>query len=227
MPFYLIIMKSITITQINIGDYIMFDRLTDFFSSNAGYIIGGSIVIGSFLYLFYPFSSDAFPASSFNIIFILLLLGFALGVGFAIRDIMWFFGVVPIVPPNDPPNYIKNLYKKFYPLKEWECIPRHFDFYDEHKKFLDNQKGRIVEFYHRTGFLKDYCTSVGSNGLIASLFLFTKGLSGLIRGNMTLLCSNSFDFWLSVFLLIISLALILLGWLNAAIQIQLLFKYRI
>jgi hypothetical protein len=84
------------------------ERFYEFFRANTGYIIGGCITIMTFLFII----NVEIPANP-NIVYALIGFGIALGVGFAIRDLASFLGIVSIVRNQEFPRLYVQIYNLF------------------------------------------------------------------------------------------------------------------
>jgi hypothetical protein len=172
------------------------------------HIIGGASVILSFLYLFANLSIPIDLSTPE----VLLFVGIAYVVGYTIQDTL---GLTPIINSSivvRPGAFLKWLYKK-WARTEWE-VAKNFDIYREYVQMYIHLNFEQTTAIERIIFLKTIGNSTGSNWLVASLLLGIKGLN----------TPTTFNISLAVSAFIISVILILLGWLQGLQAIKALFE---
>ena len=153
------------------------------------YVIGGTTVILSFLYLFNCLSSDELPLA-----YSLFGAGLAYVVGYAIQDLCCLVGLVTMADYFEPNCFVKRLYRRFT-REDWCPIER----FDTHgltlQSILVRQKQRTSLFLsewspsgklvppwgHAHWFPQSFC-SCGSTVLAKPIgAAWISGLRGLQR----------------------------------------------
>lgn len=178
--------------------------LRNFLARDLLYIIGGTCVIASFLYLF-----DRLPEEQPPIPYLVILAGVAYAIGYAVQDSMSF---LPIVTSRhiDDPGKLSRCYYWCFTRREWMPVSERVDFPKDYYRAVDNMSEREIEEFRRLITLKHIGTSIGSNLLVAFVFLFARYFSAY----------EEFDAWIAFFSLVLSIFLIVQSWVKGLQQTQ-------
>ena len=171
------------------------------------FIIGGASVILSFLNIFFipPKPTDLTTP------IVLLFTGIAYVIGYIIQDTL---GLTPIINTSivaKPGAFLKWLFEK-WARTEWR-VAKEFDVYHEYIQLYIHLTPEQSAAIERIIFFQTLGNAVGSNWLIASLLLGVKSIISPISFNIALAIST----------FVISVLLILLGWLQGMQAAQALF----
>jgi len=185
---------------------------TKFFFRDVMYVLGGSTIIISSLYVYGKFSFEKEP----SITLYALVLGFAYAIGYAIQDIFTLPNIIRTKANLSPNTFMKRIYNWF----EREEIPfpeLNNKQYEDAKTWLyeKNEVSRFQDDHERIEALKHVGTTLGP--------CFT--LSGLILLFLPLLKKFvCFDIIVILAALFFGISLIVLGWLKVTQQAQYLLK---
>ena len=183
---------------------------TKFFFRDVMFVLGGSAIILSFLYVY-----DRLPSKEPSIGVYALAVGFAYALGYAVQDIFTLFRVVRAkagVPPN---SFAKFLYWLFERRKvEFPNFKN--DQYENAKYWLyTDGPQRFRDDHERTESLKQIGTTLGPCVALSGLLLL---LLPLLKKYMC------FDIVVTLAVLLLGISLFSLGWLKVTQQAQYLLK---
>lgn len=170
------------------------------------YILGGGSLIFSILYYF----NIALPEKleSYQIIF---GAGIAYVLGYIIQEII---SLTPILTTSHfkPNRFVRWLYKRFSnnDLSKDLNMTNLEAFFTIYPSLSDRQ----IEQIERTITLKHVGSTMGANWLVSSLFTLLKALESY----------SSFDIFMAIGLLLLSLFLIFLSWIKGAQQMQIFYE---
>ena len=172
------------------------------------YVIGGTTVILSFLYLFNCFSSDELPLA-----YSLFGAGLAYVVGYAIQDLCCLVGLVTMADYFEPNRFVKWLYRRFT-REDWCSIER-FDTYGAHLAIYTRETETAdLAIFERVVSLRQVGATMGPCSLVSAVFLFVRVYSS---------CQaywRCFDFWLAGFAVVLGIGLVCLSWLKGVQQVK-------
>ncbi|MBL7146890.1 MAG: hypothetical protein ISS76_21815 [Phycisphaerae bacterium] len=179
------------------------------------YIIGGSSVITSFLYLF-----DRLPNENTPLAFYLLGAGIAYMIGSSLQDLFSILKVVTTGPVEYPNKIIRGIYQRFTGEKWTEL--KEFDpskVRTALRSILKNNEARAAS-YERAISGMILSTTMCPCTLVSSLLIFLKWLAS---------CS-SFDLAVALMSFFLSVGMFTLAWLRATqvtrIDAEVLNEYR-
>lgn len=178
--------------------------LRNFLARDLLYIIGGTCVVASFLYLF-----GKLPEKQPPIPYLIILAGVAYAIGYAVQDSMSFF---PIVTSRhiDGPGKLSRCYYLFFTGIKWETVSERVNFPEDYYRAVDNMSERKIEEFRRLITLKHIGTAIGSNLLVSFAFLAIKYFSEC----------KPFDGWIALFSLVLAVLLIVQSWVKGLQQTQ-------
>lgn len=178
--------------------------LSRFLYRDVLYMIGGTAVILSFLYLF-----DRVPSSTLPLAYYLFGGGIAYVVGYVAQEFFCLIGVCTTADYFQPYRPLRSLYHHFT-REPWPMIER-FNTIDAWIKISRDRTG--TELFERILFHKQVGTTMGPCAVLSALFLFAR------RWNPGALPS-SFDTALAGAAFFLGVVLLLLGWLKGVQQIR-------
>ncbi len=172
-----------------------------FITRDVIFIIGGSIVILSFMYKFNRISITNLPTAYY-----ILGAGISYVLGYTIQDAFCLLPFVKIKTRLKYNTFIQKLYKIFVGEDgKWELLKTIN--LDDARREIDKQGGeRIQAQLERIITLKQIGMTIGSCGLISSIFLILRAIE----------YQTEFDVWLASCVFLVSIILILLGWIKMA-----------
>lgn len=179
--------------------------LKNFIVRDIIYIIGGVSVILSFLYLFNRI--DIIVKETHTAIY-LFIAGIAYVIGYCLQDTFSLFGIVTTASYFKPCRLQKWLYKRLERKDNWKDIPKfdpiEADIKIDYAKDYPDSKA----FRERITALMQIGTTMGPCGIVSGLLL-------VIKAFINTKCHFSFNITLAGVVSIISLLLILVGWIKA------------
>jgi len=173
--------------------------IRDFLRRDLAYIVGGGIVLNSFLY-----SSNRLPIDKIPLGFTMLGIGLSYVIGYEIQDIFSISRIVTTAHVTKPNRFLKWVYKRFE-NEPWEDLPEccFNDLGHALQSFNDNDLSKAE--YERTISHLILGATIGPCMFIASLFVFVKWC----------LHPNFFFFFLFTLSLLSGCGLVVLCWLKA------------
>ena len=164
------------------------------------YIVGGGIVLISFLYRF-----DCLPNQNTPVVFYLLGAGLSYVIGLSIQDLFSIARLVTTAKYEKPNRLVRCMYRRFYNEK-WKDLPElnSNEVLPAVRKLLRNDLRRAHYERMISGLI--LASTMGPCMLISSLLIFWK---------WSVSCSG-FDFAVFVTSLVLSIGLFALAWLRAA-----------
>ena len=180
-----------------------------FISRDLLYVIGGSSVLASFLYLF-----DRLPSSDQPLPVYLFLGGLGYVTGYAAQDGLGLTGFVTTRNVSKPPGIIQWFYRRFTGY-EWTEIPKEADLQKGTMALIEDAPERVMAEFQRIITLKHVGTTMGANGLFVAVFL---GLRWWAHDEL-------FDLCVAISTFLLAVILIILGWLKSAQQSAFVMAY--
>ncbi|MEW5735130.1 MAG: hypothetical protein AB1921_09765 [Thermodesulfobacteriota bacterium] len=182
--------------------------LKHFFTRDIIYILGGSSIIISSLYVF-----KRLPYDKVNSYYALAAIGFAYIIGYAVQDGLSLVGVITTIPVTNPKSKcLLSLYKRFTNVTFPKKIELNTDIAID--RIIINEVEQEIGEYQRIITLKTLGTSAGPcifiSGIIIMLGVMFK------KGGW----SDDFDLLLSIFSILIGFTLFILGWIKGMQQAE-------
>ncbi len=180
--------------------------LGKFLNRDLMYIIGGISFILSITYAF-GFSFNEIEPFTKNNVIIVFILGIAYVFGYVNQEILSLTPVLTTGQIKNPNKFLKCIFRRFTKTEYTEIDDIDYTF--ERIKLLKEFKEQELQDFERVISLKHIGSTIGSNWLMSSAILIIRCI---ING-------ESYIVWmLTFYLLISSIALILLSWIKGMQQ---------
>lgn len=195
--------------MISYGDAIrkLAESLSYFVTRDVLYVVGGSSVILSFLYLF-----DRLPGSDLPTVWYVLGAGIAYVIGYAIQDGLSLTPITTTQSVIHPNRVVKKLYE-WFAGPPWKDIPDH-----DHELatiLVTEQAGeRTIAELRRIISIKQIGTTMGSCWLVGGLALTAR----------CVLKTSGYGIFLAVATIVFAALLLALGWVKGAQQAQRVYR---
>lgn len=167
-----------------------------FISRDLILLIGGGWVVGAFLYLF-----DRVPAANDFWILFSLLAGVGYFVAYALQDVICLTGITTTTQVNNPNRFVLWMYKR-YMHEDWLTT--------EVKESLQPTCERRRPDFERIVMFQLIGTAGGPCMAVCGILLITRWLW----------CGETFDLFMALAAMTLSLVLICLSWLKGAQRAQ-------
>lgn len=175
------------------------------------YVVGGSVIVASFLYAFGRFSTEEMP-----MLLQLFLAGISYVLGYAAQETFGFLRITSTEHPPSPPRWAVFLFRRFT-HKDWVTIDVKTYQLAEDAFFNRNQElgERVIERVNRIIMLKQVGATMGACGAVALVILVIHAV----------LTWAVFDICLSVGVLIATAVFISISWVKrldeSSVKVQL------